>query len=384
MRTGTPKIAIAALATATAALISAGSAPAATGHNWQTCKPGAKEYLGAYRVFDNAWLGPSSKDFCVSSTGLNVTIDSNAISDGGQVVAYPSARFGPFEADGDPRSGGPWRVTQIGSMTLHVASRGKMDGPMQSDADLWFRPRANWTLHGTYEMVLINRRTTSYPRSALHARIRAAKYRYLAWTTCQPGSTAERRALADHAGPLAVSRPVLHAITPQAMAAAGCVRSVRPWTILVFWRVHQKAAVALHVGNFVWHALHLTAFALPRKWWLGDAAYGTELWSRGKGVTTSMRVTWSALPVLNPAPTRAALASAPILRPAPRGPNTIVVARWLIAVAAIIAVGVAAAIRWPTAPAALVFWAGYAAGVAWAKLRSFGTWLLEGVKRMIE
>jgi hypothetical protein len=73
-------------------------------------------------------------------------------------------------------------------------------------------------------------------------------------------------------------------------------------------------------------------------------------------------------------------------RPAPLRPvlNTIVVAGWLIAVAAIIAVGVAAAIRWPSAPAALAFRAGYAAGVAWARLRSFGTRLVHGVKRMIE
>ena len=83
---------------------------------------------------------------------------------------------------------------------------------------------------------------------------------------------------------------------------------------------------------------------------------------------------------------RASLGSAVILRPEqPRQvPDTVLVALWLIAVAAILAVGVAAAIRWPTAAAALAFRAGYAAGVAWARLRSFGTWLLDGVKRMIE
>ena len=84
--------------------------------------------------------------------------------------------------------------------------------------------------------------------------------------------------------------------------------------------------------------------------------------------------------------TRASLASAPILRPTPPGQvlNTVVVAGWLIGVAAILAVGVAAAIRWPTAAAGLAFWAGYVAGVAWARLRSFGMWLLDGVKRVIE
>jgi uncharacterized membrane protein len=84
--------------------------------------------------------------------------------------------------------------------------------------------------------------------------------------------------------------------------------------------------------------------------------------------------------------TRARLASAPIIQPAPPRQvlSTLLVAVWLIAVAAIIAVGVAAAIRWPAAAAALAFRAGYAAGVAWARLRSFGAWLLDGVKRMIE
>ncbi len=83
--------------------------------------------------------------------------------------------------------------------------------------------------------------------------------------------------------------------------------------------------------------------------------------------------------------TRASLASALILRPAPRQvSNTMAVAGWLIAVAAILAVAVVAAIRWPTAAASLAFRAGYAAGVAWARLRNFGTWLVEGVKRIIE
>ena len=84
--------------------------------------------------------------------------------------------------------------------------------------------------------------------------------------------------------------------------------------------------------------------------------------------------------------TRASLASALIFRSAPPRQvlNTMLVAGWLIAVAAIVAVGIVAAIRWPTAAASLAFRAGYAAGVAWARLRSFGAWLLEGVKRMIE
>ena len=60
------------------------------------------------------------------------------------------------------------------------------------------------------------------------------------------------------------------------------------------------------------------------------------------------------------------------------------VAGWLIAVAAIVAVGIVAAIRWPAAAASLAFRVGYAAGLAWAGVRNFGTWLLDGVKRMMK
>jgi hypothetical protein len=61
-----------------------------------------------------------------------------------------------------------------------------------------------------------------------------------------------------------------------------------------------------------------------------------------------------------------------------------VAAGWMIALAAIIAVGAAAAIRWPTAIVEFAYRAGHAAGVAWATLRSFGAWLLECLKRTME
>jgi hypothetical protein len=84
--------------------------------------------------------------------------------------------------------------------------------------------------------------------------------------------------------------------------------------------------------------------------------------------------------------TRVSLTSVRLHQSAPprQVPSTMLMAGWLIVVAAIIAIGVAAAIRWPGAPAALAFRAGYAAGLAWARLRSFGTWLVDGVRRMIE
>lgn len=65
-------------------------------------------------------------------------------------------------------------------------------------------------------------------------------------------------------------------------------------------------------------------------------------------------------------------------------PDSMAVAGWLIAVAAIIAIGAAAAVRWPTATAALAFRAGHAAGVAWGIFRSFGAWLLDNLKRIMK
>jgi hypothetical protein len=226
----------------------------------------------------------------VHSTGLNITIDSNAVPVG-PVVAYPSIRFGPFFTDRDPQSGGPWRVTRVGRITLHVASTGHAAGGWQSDADLWFTPKARWTKHGTYEVVIVNYSKGRHGRGAFLTRVRGIRYWYLPWITCQRIASATRTAIARGVSPLLAKQPVLASVTPQAMATAGCDPSVRPWTILLFWKVRQQHAAALHVGNFVWHALLMGYLRLPRGWWLGATAYGTELWSGGKHLTDAMRVT---------------------------------------------------------------------------------------------
>jgi hypothetical protein len=293
-RTSTPKIVLAAAAALTVSFMTAGSAQAATSTShaasaqastakaspWtctkagrcSTCTSGAKLYIGAYRVFDNAWAGQSSKHFCVSSTGLNITIRSEAIPFGGNVVAYPSIRFGAFYTDRDPHSGLPERVIAIGAMTLNVASRGNAAGTWLTDADIWFRPRARWERHGAFELVIAHRwhfapvvnaaiRPVA-PDSALAAamqggrtvRIRGVRYGWNEWVTTDP-QTGLR------------------------------------WPILVFRQLRQWGRARIRVGAFVWFARHHGAFHLPRSWWLGDVAYGSELWSGGKGLTDSMRIT---------------------------------------------------------------------------------------------
>lgn len=248
------------------------SANAATHHTWRTCKPGTKEYVGAYRIYDNAWTGPSHRHFCVSSTGLNISIRSGAVA-AGNVVAYPSIRFGAFFTDGDPQSGMPLPVRRIGHMTLAVSSRGQAAGTWLTDADLWFRPRAVWTQHGTFELVIANRwqgfgqpggGTVIMPDMSclppgcggvrvVHARAKVGHvaYRVTEWTTRDPvtGYT---------------------------------------WPILVFRQVHQSDTARVRVAAFVWWAR--CHGRLPSSWWLGDAAYGSELWSGGRGLTDAMTV----------------------------------------------------------------------------------------------
>jgi len=84
--------------------------------------------------------------------------------------------------------------------------------------------------------------------------------------------------------------------------------------------------------------------------------------------------------------TRASSLVAVTIRPGVPRPfsDTMVTAGWMIALAAVIAVGVAAAVRWPTVIVELAYRAGHAAGVAWATLRAFGAWLLESIKRTME
>ena len=253
----------------------AGVAAAHAATVWRSCQPGAKDYLGAYRVVDNAWAGPSSKKFCVSSTGLNISIGSSAIPHGTNVVAYPNVRFGPFWTDGDPQSGLPERVTAIGPLTLNAASRGHAGGTWLTDADIWFRPRANWIRHGTFELVIANRSHTGttpvapalaeLAASGNTVRIGRTWYGWAEWMTSDP------------------------------------VTGLR-WPILVFRQLRQSQRAVIRVSKFVWFARHHGFFHLPSHWWLASVAYGSELWSGGRGLTDSMHVSWPGYPVIGGKP----------------------------------------------------------------------------------
>jgi hypothetical protein len=227
---------------------------------WRTCDPGTKHYIGPYRVFDNAWIGRSSRHFCVHSTGLNITIDSAAVPASGTVVAYPSIRFGAFWTDRDPSSGLPLPATRLGRLTVAAASTGTAAGVWESDIDAWWRPRADWTRHGTFEMVIVNRSSFPTPAGGPTMRVGRAWYRYSTWMTCQR------------------------------LSSGACTPGIPPWRLLIFRRIRQADAVRMPLWKFTSWALRKGL--LPRTAWLGDVAYGTELWSGGRGLTDSMQIAW--------------------------------------------------------------------------------------------
>jgi hypothetical protein len=245
----------------------ANAAPVPAGVRWTgdtTCTDGSIQYAGPYRIYDNAWLEPSQ---CVTgqvlSRGAAITITSNA-TPGGTVVAYPSIRYGAFYTDGDPQSGLPLPVTQLGRMTLHVASTGRAGGAWQSDADIYLHPTAASIPHhhATFELVISNRSAWRQPggRSAV-VRVAGIRYRWVTpWTTCQRNASDQ------------------------------CDARIPDWQITVFFRLHEKAKALIYVPGFTWFLIRHGA--LPRRDVLASAAYGTELWSGGRGLTDSMYVTY--------------------------------------------------------------------------------------------
>ena len=267
-------LAVAVLTLAVLAVLGAGigvaAAHATTRHAWRTCKPGHHLNRGPYVIVDNAWTGPSARHFCVHSAGLDISIDSNA-RPAGNVVAYPNIRTGAFWTDLGWHSGFPVRVTRIGQMTLHVASRGRAAGTWLTDADIWFRPRANWDRHGTFELVIANRWQGFGPAGGTGVIMPAM--------SCLParcGPVFRAPARIGHVAYRASEWITRDPVTGYT------------WPILVFRQVHQTTTARIRISAFVWWAR--SHGHLPSGWWLGDVAYGTELWSDGKGLTDSMHL----------------------------------------------------------------------------------------------
>ena len=241
-------------------IVSPAAAASHPGGGWHTCTAGSKLVRGQYRIYDNAWLGPSSKRFCVDSTGLNISIESSARPVRSMVVAYPSIRYGHFFGDLDPKSGFPLPIPGLGGrpVILRVSSTGRASGVWQSGLDAWFIPSATWTGHGITELVIVNRSSSGASRSGTRIRIRGIRYRLVSWMTCQrlPGGS--------------------------------CDPTIPQWRLIYLFRVRQTAHSVIYVGRTI--RTLIARQLLSRGEWLGDVAYGTELWSGGRGLTDTMTV----------------------------------------------------------------------------------------------
>jgi len=223
--------------------------------SYTTCKPHALIYSAPYRVYNNAWLETRQ---CASSTGQHdITVTSNAVADRSLVVAYPSIRYGAFYTDLDPTSGLPVPIRRAADAPYaHVSCLGRhIRGALQCDVDAWFHPTASTAAHGTFELVVVNRRGVG---GGHVTRIDGTRYYWHTWMTCQH------------------------------LASGKCDPNVRPWRIFYAVRVHRNWTSTVPVGAFAHFATrhHL----LPSTAWLGDIAYGAELWSGGRGLKISMTI----------------------------------------------------------------------------------------------
>lgn len=226
-------------------------------NTYQTSTPGAIIYdnTNGQRVYNNAFREKTQKvtAYVNSRWGADgLTVDSPA-QPASNVVAYPSIRYGSFYTDRDVRSGLPLPVSRVGRLTLHVGCSGTPNrgSVYLCDTDAWFHPSRNTNAHGTAEMVVINR--ASYKATA-GAKVWVGRQEYLerVWTTSDP------------------------------------ITGFR-WPILSFFRVHQtRKSTVIPLAAFT--RLVVRQHHLASNAWLGDFAYGPELWQGGKGLHIWMRV----------------------------------------------------------------------------------------------
>jgi hypothetical protein len=223
-----------------------------------TCKPGRTFINGYWRLRDNAFAGPSRNRFCITTLGVSVTVRSNAIPYGGNVVADPGVEFGPMFDWTDALTGLPLPITDIGPITFHVACRGRTAGRFLCDLDTYFRPHVNWTGHGTFELVIANRWQGFTPGGYL-VKVHGVTYRFAAWMTRDPSTG-------------------------------------YTWPIAVFSQLRQTTTARIRISRFIWYLrVH---HVLPKNArFYQDSQYVPELWSGGKGLTVSGRAT-GLLPVI--------------------------------------------------------------------------------------
>jgi hypothetical protein len=199
------------------------------------------------RIRANAWGGHTgSHKYCLTTNGVYTTIDTSA-RPAGNVVAYPSSETGPMFTWTDRQSDLPIKVTRLNRLTYNVGVSGHASGVWLADVDAWFRPRMQWTGHGTAELVVANRWWSGEGRAlGKLVWIHRVPYRFRDWIT------------GDNTG--------------------------KRWPIFVFRKEHPSRRNRVMVGRFTYYLRKHRLWPRNARWYQ-DGAYGVEVWSGGKGLT---------------------------------------------------------------------------------------------------
>jgi Glycosyl hydrolase family 12 len=228
---------------------------------WKTCRPRATLYTGHYRVDNDLFAGMEGPLCITAPDGHSFTIDTNLPGDGrrghsGAVTAYPAIRLGTYFGVEDPGSGLPARVRAMPELLLRVRAAGSAGGTWVTDVDGWLYPPGDAQArgHGSAELVIATRwRGPESPYYNL-IRVQGSVWKLYHWNTCS------------------------------AATVPAC------WPITVFRVLHPIDAATIDVTAFL--DAMVRAGYLSSSWYLGSGAFGTEIWSGGKGLSDSMTYSW--------------------------------------------------------------------------------------------
>jgi hypothetical protein len=266
--------------TGSAAILAVSAAPAvhatpATRHaarqapvvfRWRTCRPRAllaDTTPPGYRLDNDVFDGYQGQYCLTGRTDRSFQIMDNARPDGGKVVAYPKVYVGQNYNAADPWSFLPLKATSLGPLSLRVESSGHAPGQWTSDVDSWLWNTSSTTGHGAYEIVIITRQSGQPRRIGHLIRIGGRDWWYDPWITTQT----------------------------YLMNGRWITRS---WPLIWFEAAaNTSRTVTVDLPGFVRHAI--TTGWLPKRAWLGQIGYGSEIWSGGKNLRDAMSVHYYAV-----------------------------------------------------------------------------------------
>jgi hypothetical protein len=249
----TVTLVISALAAVVVLVPITGPAHVSAAAGWLTCKPQATLRSGIYRVDNDLFSGVHDRS-CVGSTdGHDITLFSSYRPWARGVVAYPSVRVGDYYASRDRSAIFPVQVRRPGRIILHLRSAGTAGGTWLTDSDWWFYNNNLVRGHGVAELVLANRWAGYHPWCQRHLRIGR---RWICAHEYKTGPHGHR------------------------------------WPLIGLFVDRRRHWLRVNVGH-VLHRMRRLGWLKGREW-LGSVAYGTEVWSGGRGLTDSMTITGGA------------------------------------------------------------------------------------------